>query len=319
LARANPAKGINKDQLLKIAPVVWGLSYQHTKDDQEAFNYLSKSLKERYLKGDDWAGAVILALQVPVEQIATLGSALWCDQGFPQIVMSHTYAASLLATKISATVLPYIQPPWRCFHIEVPSGLLYLEHEQLGCPTPVKGILVFRTTHVDGSLRWGYLAYTDSSLSLHRFGMHPEQLIEKDVKCTYDEVFTEKLTDMDARCAVLIGRLIFNVCLAYTEKDNITPPRERKNKSEKKRQNDLPTCRTYILGKDKKVADCRGPVKDYLTGRTSTELSVQCLVAGHWKSQPHGIKSAQRKVIWVEPYWRGPDDAPIVANVRVAK
>lgn len=314
--RAMPERGITKEMLLTIGPPIWSASYRHETDDLAAHQRLVASLRAAFLGGDDIAGAFLATLEVPVEQLATLGSGLWCDQGFPQITLGHKYAASLMATKIAPSVLPYIEAPWRCFHLEVPAGLLQIEHEQLGKAVDVKGALVMRMKHVDGSLRWGYLAYTDTSLSLHRFGMRAEKLMS--IAESEEVPFGERLTDLDSRCAELLARLIFGVCMAYTEKGNVTPPKAR-NPSEKKRKSDLPTCRTYILGKDKVVSDCREAVRDYLHGRKGKSPSVQTLVAGHWKSQAWGEHASKRKIIWIQPYWRGPEDAPIAANVRVVR
>lgn len=38
-------------------------------------------------------------------------------------------------------------------------------------------------------------------------------------------------------------------------------------------------------------------------------LQHKLLVRGHWKHQPHGPQRAERKLIWIEPYLRGPDVA----------
>ena len=40
-------------------------------------------------------------------------------------------------------------------------------------------------------------------------------------------------------------------------------------------------------------------------------LSIQTLVCGHWKMQAYGPGREKRKHIHIEPYWRGPEDAPV--------
>jgi len=47
--------------------------------------------------------------------------------------------------------------------------------------------------------------------------------------------------------------------------------------------------------------------------------TVQCVVAGHWKMQPCGPGGSERKRIFIEPYWRGPEDAPIAIRPHVLK
>lgn len=52
----------------------------------------------------------------------------------------------------------------------------------------------------------------------------------------------------------------------------------------------------------------RGYIENQKTGRT---LTVRTLVSGHWRDQPYGKDNALRKRIWIEPFWRGPEGAPI--------
>lgn len=40
-------------------------------------------------------------------------------------------------------------------------------------------------------------------------------------------------------------------------------------------------------------------------------LLVRVRVQGHWRRQPHGPGRRERKLIWIEPFWRGPEDGPI--------
>jgi hypothetical protein len=44
---------------------------------------------------------------------------------------------------------------------------------------------------------------------------------------------------------------------------------------------------------------------------TGQLLTVQVRVQGHWKHQPHGPGNKQRKLLWIQPYWRGPEDGPV--------
>lgn len=46
-------------------------------------------------------------------------------------------------------------------------------------------------------------------------------------------------------------------------------------------------------------------------GRDGKPLSIRQKISGHWKNQACGEKRSKRKLIWVEPYWRGPEDGPI--------
>jgi hypothetical protein len=46
------------------------------------------------------------------------------------------------------------------------------------------------------------------------------------------------------------------------------------------------------------------------------KLMVRTLVSGHWKMQPYGPERANRKLIRIDPFWRGPMDGPISNPLR---
>lgn len=54
-------------------------------------------------------------------------------------------------------------------------------------------------------------------------------------------------------------------------------------------------------------------------GGDGIPVTVRTLVAGHWKHQPYGQGRAERRLIRIEPYWRGPLDAPDSKPTRVVK
>ena len=66
--------------------------------------------------------------------------------------------------------------------------------------------------------------------------------------------------------------------------------------------------RRIILGPDVKL--------EVLDGGSGAPLTVRVRVQGHWKRQAFGPKKSERKIIWIEPYWRGPDDAPPPTSTR---
>lgn len=44
---------------------------------------------------------------------------------------------------------------------------------------------------------------------------------------------------------------------------------------------------------------------------SSSKLDKRVLVRGHWRRQPCGPRNTERKIIWVEPFFRGPEDGPV--------
>lgn len=49
------------------------------------------------------------------------------------------------------------------------------------------------------------------------------------------------------------------------------------------------------------------------------KMTVRTLVSGHWRNQPVGEGRKERKRIWIEPHWRGPEYAPITSKKYVLK
>lgn len=70
----------------------------------------------------------------------------------------------------------------------------------------------------------------------------------------------------------------------------------------------------YVDGRDNQ-ADDRG-----VAGHAGLyRLQHKLLVRGHWRHQAHGPLRAERKLIWVEPYMRGPDIAEAVNKPYVVR
>jgi hypothetical protein len=129
-------------------------------------------------------------------------------------------------------------------------------------------------------------------------------------------------TEHDQRACAIIGRLIVNTALAMSDPRNVGEPRQgrvrhRVNSAFSGRAAPEPASRTYVLGRDIQLStDLRPELRRYLSGERSSP-SVQVLVSGHYKMQPHGPQNSLRKLIWREPYWRGPEDAPIPIRSKV--
>lgn len=85
------------------------------------------------------------------------------------------------------------------------------------------------------------------------------------------------------------------------------------------RKSDKPTASATVVLRREVVVDCRDWLEKHLRGDADANrmLSVQTLVRGHWKRQPHGPNATERKYIHVEPYWRGPEDAPIAVRSHI--
>lgn len=220
-------------------------------------------------------------------------AARWASDGFPMVEPSHRLAASLMCTAIPRDSVTAALLPWSGFAIAVPDRLI----NNNDTPDPAH-LLVTRAGNglvscYDFSPSWcanwqlPLADFTDLSIP---DGVAPE--------------FAE-------RRAHALGRLVVGVCLeldAVGQKVLMSPQAG----GGKSWRTGPPKCWTFKLTRAVR-ADVRAAVQAYVRegGRSPT---VQTLVRGHHKRQPCGPGAVQRKWIHVEPYWRGPEDAPIAVH-----
>jgi len=301
------------EMLIEGGKYMWEHSYRlvpEDHDDPDAAAFM-------VLQGKLLGTRAYAALNIPNEQLMVLWMARWYDQGLPVVTLGHKYSAALMATSISKEVGDYVKPPWKAFLIHLPAGLL--STASLRGSTGITRVVVHYVQNSDGSHVWNWSAFgsTDPT-TLYSYGNNLERLLSDDQLETNDGPVFLELTESDERVSMLIGRLIVGVCLGFSDPNNVKPqgPRARSYPHTQVRKHKEPTTRTFILGGAVKV-DCRQAVREYVAGTTTHKLSVQVLVRGHWRAQVHGVKRSLRKVIWIEPFWRGPEDAPILAKTEV--
>lgn len=267
--------------------------------------------------------------------------ARWGELAFPRIQTSHSFAAQLMATTVSKKELPFIEPPWPAFLVEVPEGMLPIATRD-GTMTHITRV------HVNTSFlpsQWGEpwwsFELTGKGIEIHRIGLLTEAFdpsTKEDLKnkpmVHLPESFGRQTKDLrledpedfwegynhrqEDRVAILAARLVLGACIMMTDKANV---REKTVRIDpllahlRRRVGKEPVSRVYTIGRPVKV-DFRIAVQEFVKG-TLRSLSVQSLVAGHHKHQAHGPGNSLRKWIFVEPYWRGPEDAPIVVRPHV--
>lgn len=69
--------------------------------------------------------------------------------------------------------------------------------------------------------------------------------------------------------------------------------------------------RRVYLGAGIPVLADEGPASPGQGAHAKASLIVRTLVQGHWRNQAHGPAHALRKLIWISPFWRGPDDGEV--------
>jgi hypothetical protein len=313
---------MSRDELVELGKAGWRQSYRWHRSDDAAFAELEKAALQAVKIGQEPTASNVLNtiragsfLYLPMEQTIMFWAARWADQGFPVVQMGHKYAAALMATAVTVDEED-IRPPWHALYILVPSKLLYVRDPSTGKNHEVTAVSAQHMVNDEGEKRWSYVIHS-GPISLWRHGVLVHEMLEADVTSGVDwstYSFNVDVDPEDERTYSLVQRLILNICLAMSHPDNVKPlGKSSKLAPSEIRRHPEPLVRTYQVGKPIKL-DCRSAIHDFVTGKRRSGPVVQVLVRGHWKSQPHGPKRAYRKRIWIEPYWRGPEDAPILTR-----
>lgn len=231
--------------------------------------------------------------------------AAWAENGLPTIEVSHRLAASLACTSISKEAASALNLPWRCFRIHVPAGVFGDE------PTNA----------------WVLSARTGGIRTVTFWGQFMDVGFENGLPDLADCSFVDTANDDEdpgafefdreaaSRKSLLLGRLILGLCA------ELDAPHTRDQIGDRAKRLLEPRTgppKIWVTKVTRSVAfDLRPAVLRYLSGASGGTLSLQHVVRGHWKRQPHGAGRTARKWIHVEPYWRGDMNSPIAVNHKV--
>lgn len=267
-------------------------------------------------------------------QLLAIGAVKWISCGMPQIEMGHKFAAALMVSNVSDEVLETVKRPWPAFMIVVPNDLIFISNPRNdNKPIAINRILVFEIANKHGE--WAYLAWVnDMDLTVWRFGVNTKYLMAETIDPSVwgqDYVGSAlSMTDLDERGSALIGRLIVTTCVSMTMPELMTPRNPKVHDQWKKAGNNIlnlmkqnpgkePASPVWNVGKPI-MMDFRDRVREFSSGqRPGKSLEVRRMVMGHFKMQHHGTGRKERKKIWIEPYWRGPEEAAINVSSHVIK
>lgn len=245
----------------------------------------------------------------------TIASGSWFDQGMPTIEVGHKAAASLMVTGLTEDVLEGAKMPFNTFYVTAPTGMLFLEDG---------GGVVHSIRRLRYSLFLGPLgapmyffdavAGDAKATALHGAYRSLWELFASDVHGSMqDDPFRLQLSPggLDDRNSTLARRLLVNLGLLLTEKENYKAAGRGHERfaSSRRRWEAAPTKRVFKVTKSVSH-DFRSVVSAYGAGN-GKKLNLQSFVMGHWKMQAHGQGRSLRERLFVEAYWRGPEDAPI--------
>ena len=310
----------------RFGTLLWKHTYARTQDDHEVLTQCLPSFHQ--LEPPERQEMTRLWFSTEEGLMLGQGVAQWADQAFPLVQLAgHRYAAALMSTRPPKDL--DIRPPWKAFVIELPTGMLSTD-DTTGRDVPLTHILVFTAKfylsvedygqpekRVQG---WSLVATGPHGTDLHRWRKTLDSFLDDGDFDEGDEdpfhfpsALGVELNERDTRTLQLLTRVVINTCLVMSDPRAVQQvggsSKARRARGNKRGEKE-PIFRTFRVGKPIKL-DCRPAVASFLSGSRKRELSVQFLVRGHWRNQACGPGHTERRMTWIEPYWKGPEEAPI--------
>lgn len=232
----------------------------------------------------------------------------WADGGLATITTRHDYASALMLTERKSTDLDDIIVPWKTFRTMIPDGLVK-----------------YHSSHIVGDEK----ECSINRLIVGELGPENYQIlgIITDPSGYNSLLPIVKGPSIDSILYYQHEETAFNMCinlvhglLRTMQHTRNWKETEKKNKFGVIRQSmrrPPPTHRNVVCGKPMNV-NLTPVVKSIIRGELKRGPKIpsmfQCQVRGHFKRQVIGIGRTGRKVVWIEPYWRGHEDAPIMVR-----
>lgn len=242
----------------------------------------------------------------------------WFRSGLPKVTAGHRHAAALMCTNMPSDAAPELRMPWSTFFIDVPDGLGLLSFGQF--PIRQIGLSVCNlgdashSAYLDarGSIKVIFLIEDISSDGIDVPG-HAYEAVA-DLRDLSNRASEYDSSGSGWTAHAMIYRLALGIVAELNQPRESAAIAHGASKPRLNRRGE-PIVSTFALSRDIKV-DCREAVREYIRGARGTSPTVQSLVRGHWKKQPCGAARSDRRLIFVEPYWRGPETAPIALRAH---
>ena len=259
----------------------------------------------------------------------------WARCGFPEITCELKLAASLMSTKVHRDILPEdMGAPWGCFMLRLPENLIrhwaMTEVRDWTEPIFFSHAFVWRVSNgFRISIGCDYFLDAEVAFALTSLADIADETERTLINSTgFDDDPTNGLIQTDnapviraqREGAKMLQRFILGAILELSKRSMKTiqgTGRERMLRAQA-RQRGAPKAWVFQLSRPV-LLDCVERVRQAASGRNGTAVTMQSFVAGHWKNQPHGPGSTERKFIHIEPYWRGPEEAPIAVRPHILK
>jgi hypothetical protein len=321
-AKANLGAIWSDHELTRIGVAGWEQTYKLGYSDERAIS-VAASMAEAW-SGDAAANGVLIDdSRKHIFQSIAAFAAKWAVHAFQRIVTTHTYAAALMCSDADREALEDIEIQWKAFMVLVPNGLLAYRDEEHQTECEYNRILVATFDERAVLILVNQSGGFSGNRLIVQLGHNLADLLEvKEVGLvgTISSDGMEPVTKQRVQRVVMMAkRLVTGLLLSLQHQDNFKSKNVPARTGKPGRDNAEPAHRVVMIGKPLNI-DCRPAARDFIANgspkRKNAPPAVQSVVRGHHKRQVIGVGRKLRKVIWVQPYWKGPEGAPILTRPK---
>lgn len=293
----------------------------------------------------DWASVVAMANAAngltsdPIIDSAEIQAlvhfqARWASFGFPIFEPTEDLSLSLMATSCAGIGDEVIELPFETFLIVLPAPYALRMYDDLSnTEVGVQAVAVHRVTYAKQSfpeihtvpdLRgrleaasrllndptiqnemvwiWCFPA-NESSVSLHSRQAWPLTF-----NVAEEEQDGANFVGTDGSALHHALRLVANLSLYLKNVKTDSKPRVERKSIRDAVQPVVAVSKWYVGNTIKLGVEAKRAIRDRLRGMPVSSPSVRFMVRGHWRNQAHGPEHGQRRLQWIEPFWKGPRD-----------
>lgn len=228
----------------------------------------------------------------------------WAYAGYNVFELSNDFVAAMLLTDPRQIRFDDLRAPFPGLLITIPSGFA----------TGIEGrpYTKIHLSYVDGA--WNLYA-TDGTRVLDT-SVGQRQALSWNFLEGLETEYTDEIVGADIAVARTVRQIAFGM-LAYVTTVERAVEERAVTRSKKHACSDGPRPRVHDVGRSVKIDPIL--VKYARAGERAIALQMKhrFIVRGHYRNQAHGLGHHDRKLIWIEPFWKGPEaGAKIVHTYR---
>jgi len=211
----------------------------------------------------------------------------WKKSNYARVRVGHKLAHALMLTSIPQDMK--VRSPWGAWVLEVPDGVLNVPSDD--------GILQIKAV----------ICQDDKPVSMICI---PGGILLADIDREYFGNILRVDFAYNKISSNLVTSYVRGVCLAVHDRQHVQESQWGATGSKRASKEPRSGC-LLTLSHPVKI-DFKDEVRALLAGEKRGPLKSQHLVRGHWRNQACGPGSKEHRPAWIEPHWKGPEDARIL-------